>query len=100
MSPGVCPVCGLPAELCICSQIKKEEEKIRVFVEKRRFGKTTTIIEGVADNRKKIASFLKSKLACGGTHKNDRIELQGDHRQKIKELLVELGYREEQIEVI
>jgi translation initiation factor 1 len=100
MSPRVCPVCGLPAELCTCSQIKKEEEKIRVFVEKRRFGKAMTIIEGVLDNHKKIASFLKSKLACGGTYKNNRIELQGDHRQKIKGLLIELGYKEDQIEII
>jgi len=96
----ICPVCGLPKEICICAQIKREEERIRVFTERRRYGKITTIIEGIKGNPKKVSSFLKSKLACGGTYKNNRIELQGDHRSKLKELLKKLGYKEEQIEII
>ena len=98
--PAVCPKCGLPLELCICKTIEREAEKIRVYVEKRRFGKPTTIIEGIKENPKEIVSKLKSKLACGGTFKKGHIELQGDHRNKIKEILVKLGYNEEQIEII
>lgn len=99
MIEETCPKCGLPKSLCTCEIREKEIEKIRVFIEKRRFGKTATIIEGITGDWKKIASQLKSKLACGGTFKNGRIELQGDHRSKIKDLLTKLGYEEDQIEV-
>lgn len=96
---GVCPKCGLPLELCVCRTIEREAQKIKVYVEKRRFGKNTTIIEGVTDRPKEVLKFLKSKLACGGTFKDNHLELQGDHRMKIKKLLLELGYKEEQIEI-
>ena len=45
---------------------------------------------------------LKEKLACGGTYKpkEKTIELQGDHRRKVKELLVQLGFESESIEVL
>lgn len=62
-----------------------------------------TIIEGISKdmNPEEILRKLKKKLACGGTYKNERLELQGDHREKVKKLLVnEFGFSEEQIEVI
>ena len=97
----VCPICGLPKELCICGTIAKEEAKIKVFTVKRRFGKTVTIIEGIEEkaNPKELAKKLKTKLACGGTYKNRKIELRGDHSKKVKELLIEAGFPEEKIEV-
>ena len=97
----VCPICGLPKELCICGTIAKEEAKIKVFVEKRRFGKTVTIVEGIDEkaNPKELTKKLKTKLAAGGTFKNGRIELRGDHGTKMKKLLVEAGFPEEKIEV-
>jgi translation initiation factor 1 len=98
-SLGVCSRCGLPVDLCTCKIIERGEEKIKIYVEKRKFGKPITIIEGISDNAKEIVSQLKSKLACGGTFKNNHIELQGDHRSKLKELLKKLGYKEEQIEI-
>lgn len=96
----ICPKCGLPKELCTCDVREREVQKIRVLIEKRKWGKPTTIVEGVADNGKQLAKQLKSKLACGGTFKNGRIELQGDHRPKMKDLLSKFGYEAEQIEVI
>ena len=97
--PEVCPKCGLPKELCVCGAIEREAQKINIYTEKRKFGKPTTIIEGITNNAKDLASHLKSRLACGGTFKNNRIELQGDHRNRIKDLLVKLGYEEDQIEI-
>ena len=90
----------MPKSICTCGVREREEEKIKVFVEKRRFGKLCTIIEGITSDQKNILSSLKSKLACGGTFKNNRIELQGDHRKKIKQLLAKFGYKEDQIEII
>lgn len=96
---GNCSLCGLPVDLCVCGAIEKEEQKIKVFVEKRKFGKPITIIDGITANGKGVAKQLKSKLACGGTFKNNKIELLGDHKLRIKDLLVGLGYLEDQIEV-
>jgi len=98
--PEICPKCGLPKELCVCGAIAQEAQKIEVFVEKRKFGKTITIISGITDNAKELASQLKSKLACGGTFKNGHIELQGDHKVRVKDILLKLGYSEDQIEII
>ncbi|MDI6806602.1 MAG: stress response translation initiation inhibitor YciH [Candidatus Aenigmarchaeota archaeon] len=95
----ICSKCGLPKSLCVCKAIEKEVQKIRVFLEKRRFGKQATIIEGISEGGKEVASRLKQKLACGGTIKEGHIELQGDHRAKIKDVLIKLGYSEEQIEI-
>jgi len=98
MAEEICPVCGLPKSLCICKTIEQAEQKIKIFVEKRRFGKPTTIIEGI-NNGKEIIKQLKAKLACGGTVKNNHIELQGNHKNKLKEILIKLGYSEDQIEI-
>ena len=97
----VCPTCGLNKELCVCETIAKEEQKIRVRVVKRRFGKLTTLIEGMdaSVGIKEIAKTLKAKLACGGTVKDGVIELQGDHIAKTKEQLTKLGFNKDLIEI-
>ncbi|MEM5790616.1 MAG: stress response translation initiation inhibitor YciH [Candidatus Aenigmatarchaeota archaeon] len=97
---AICQKCGLPLDLCICRTIEMEAEKVKIYVEKRKFGKPTTIIEGIKENIKEVTSKLKSQFACGGTFKKGHIELQGDHRSKIKEVLIKLGYNEDQIEII
>ena len=102
MSEELCSVCGLPLDLCVCEEIAKEEQIIRVFVEKRRYGKKYTLVTGIDPNEvdlSALAKKLKSKLACGGTFKEGRIELQGDHRYKIKGLLEESGFPPSNIEV-
>jgi translation initiation factor 1 len=44
-----------------------------------------------------LTKFLKGKLACGGTIKGNSIELQGNHRDRVKELLATKGYNLENI---
>ena len=98
----ICIKCGLPQELCVCETIAKESQKIVVKLEKKKFNKITTIIEGIQEkeiNLKELASDLKSRFACGGTAKEGRIELQGDHHQKTKEALMKLGFGPETIEI-
>ena len=96
-----CPKCGLPQDLCVCETIAREQQKIEVKVEKRKFGKRYTIIRGIGKeaNLNDIAKKLKTKFACGGTAKSGQIELQGDHKNRIKQFLVELGFPEETIEI-
>ena len=95
----ICPKCGLPKQACICEEIAKSEQRITVSIEKRRFGKITTIISGLGKevNIKDLGKKLKNELACGGTVKDGTIELQGDHRKKIRQALIRLGFKEEQI---
>ena len=97
---GICPICGLPKELCVCTAISREGQKITIKATKRRFGKLMTVIEGIdSKDIKQLAKQLKEKLACGGTVKGKIIELQGDHRNKVKELLVSMGFPPNSIEV-
>lgn len=96
---NICSRCGLPSELCVCVAIEREAQKIIVYVEKRKFGKPITIVEGIGDNAKQVGKQLKSKLACGGTVKDNHIELLGDHKNKIKHILVRIGFSSEQIEL-
>lgn len=91
----------MPEELCVCDTIAKEGESIEVYTTRRRYGKVLTIVDNVSKdmNPEKVAKALKKKLACGGTYKEGRIELQGSHLRRIKDLLVEQGFPENKIEI-
>ncbi len=98
----ICPTCGLPKELCVCETIAKESQKITVAIEKKKFGKKYTVVKGIDDrdiNLKDVTKRLKSELACGGTVKEGVIELQGDHKARVKKFLAELGFPEDTIKV-
>ena len=99
----ICPVCGLPKELCVCGEIAREQQRIRIRFERRKWNRGMTIIEGIEATDiplSRIAQRMKAYCACGGTAKNNMIMLQGDQREKAKEFLIrELGYPEENIEV-
>ncbi|HNZ87512.1 MAG TPA: stress response translation initiation inhibitor YciH [Methanofastidiosum sp.] len=98
----ICAVCGLPKELCVCEEIAREEQQIRIFTEKRRFGKLMTVVEGIDASNidiKDLTTSLKTRCACGGTSKDGKIELQGDHKSKIKKILIDLGFSKDMIVV-
>ena len=97
----ICPKCGLPTELCICETMAREEEKVKVSLIKKRYGKSVTLIEGISKDVdvKKVLKELKTKLACGGTYKHGTVELQGNHVRKMKDLLIKLGFPAEKIDV-
>jgi translation initiation factor 1 len=91
----ICNTCGLPKELCVCESIAKESQEIKVYTIKKKFGKMNTLIEGIDAKQidiKDLTKKLKNHLACGGTSKEGKIELQGDHKLKVKEELVKLGF--------
>ncbi|PTD94152.1 stress response translation initiation inhibitor YciH [archaeon SCG-AAA382B04] len=100
MTEEVCEKCGLPSELCVCEEIAKEDQEINVFVENRAYGKPMTIVSGIDSkdiDLDDLSTELKSKCACGGTVKNGQIELQGEHKQKVKEMLLEKGFSEQSL---
>ena len=96
----ICPKCGLPKQACVCEQIVKSSQRIKISTDKKRYGKTVTVVSGFESgiDVKKIAKSLKNELACGGTSKDNVIELQGDHTKRIKELLVKLGFEEDSVD--
>jgi translation initiation factor 1 len=98
----ICPVCGLPSDLCVCEEMSKEAQRIRIRIELRKWGKKYTVVDGI-DSKEvrldKLAATLKSKCACGGSSKNNQILLQGDHREIVKNVLVGMGFNLENIEV-
>jgi translation initiation factor 1 len=94
----ICPVCGLPKELCMCEEIAREQQSVRISVDSRRYGKVVTVIDGIDENDidiNDLAKQLKNKCAAGGTSKDGRIELQGDHKKKVKLVLEEMGFKTE-----
>lgn len=98
----VCSTCGLPKELCVCETIAKETQNIEITTAKKKYGKLITIIKGI-DNKqidiKDVAKKLKSEFACGGTVKKGIVELQGDHKQKVKQALIQMGFPAETVEI-
>jgi translation initiation factor 1 len=91
-------VAGLPDELedfDALDEIAREQTELRITTDSRRYGKLMTIVTGVDDptiQPKKLLSVLKSKCACGGAYKDGHIELQGDHRAKVRAVLESMGF--------
>lgn len=100
MSTEMCSVCGLPEELCICEEVAKEQQRIIIKVDRRRYRKEVTIVEGLNSSEidvPDLATYLKSKFACGGTIRGGNIELQGNHIGRMKDVLMKRGFSSEQI---
>ena len=98
----VCPMCGLVKDLCVCETIAKESQKILVYIERKKFNKNYTIVEGIDEKEidlKDLAKKLKSELACGGTIKDGKIELQGEHKQRARKVLVDYGFAPSSIDI-
>ena len=100
MNGNLCPKCGLPLDLCTCEIREREEKRISVYTTIRKFRKPVTIIKGFDKSQgKDLVKKLKRKLACGGSFKDDHIELQGDHKRNMKEILGKMGFDKDQIEI-
>jgi translation initiation factor 1 len=62
-----------------------------------RGGKTVTVVQGFtgigADEKESLAKRMQKRCGCGGTVKDGRIEIQGDQREAVAEVLVAAGFR-------
>ncbi|MBI2649075.1 MAG: stress response translation initiation inhibitor YciH [Thaumarchaeota archaeon] len=87
----------------IIAELDREQARVKVRMEMRRFGKPTTILEGLKMNEKdlqELGTMMKKNLATGGTVKDGLIILQGDHRERVAEILKQKGFAESSIEVL
>jgi translation initiation factor 1 len=78
-------------------ELPPNQQNLRVQTSRSgRAGKTVTIVTGFQSKTETLAKLLKQlKTACGtgGTVKENTIEIQGEHRQKILQILIESGYK-------
>ncbi|MDX9846828.1 MAG: translation initiation factor [Tenuifilaceae bacterium] len=73
------------------------KQDIRVWLEKKnRGGKVVSIISGFIgsdDDLKELGKILKTRCGVGGTAKDGEIIIQGDFRDRIIGILLDLGYK-------
>lgn len=87
----------------ILAELDREEARVKIRMEMRRFGKPTTVIEGLKMSEKdmrELSSSMKRALATGGTVKDGIMILQGDHREAAQKMLMQHGFSESAIEVL
>ena len=97
---NICQVCSFPKELCICENLETEDQQIKIYNEKRRWGKDDTIVKFKGDfniDLDKLITKAKKKCASGGTFRDNHIELQGEHRYRLKKFLIKEGFPKENI---
>ena len=93
----MCPKCGWPENDCKCSSAIGRDAPVpdRVVAKLRlekagRGGKTVTVIYDLPRNEeflKTLCADLKRSCGTGGTAGENTVELQGDHRDRVRELL-------------
>jgi translation initiation factor 1 len=99
-SGRVCPGCGWPEQNCQCSRKADDPLPTRIVAKLRmekkgRAGKTVTVIDGLPENAaflKELSQELKRACGTGGTVIAGGIELHGDLRARVRDVLVGKGF--------
>ena len=96
--PPRCESCGELEEACTCLPPPKvltppERQTARLAVEKRKKGKVVTVVRGLPADENDLPGLLGRLKGAGGTIKDDELEIQGDHLERLRALLAEIGYR-------
>lgn len=105
MLGDTCSVCGLPNDLCVCSDVDKGSSIIEIKSEKRKYGKLWATISGIESDSaemKEVLKAIKNKLACAGTIKGKNIEIlygRNDRSRELINILVEVGFNRDSIRV-
>jgi translation initiation factor 1 len=78
-------------------EVPPQQQNLKVQASRSgRKGKTVTVVTGFQTKPETLAQLLKqlkSQCGSGGTVKDNTLEIQGDHRQKVVQILSELGYK-------
>jgi translation initiation factor 1 len=96
-----CPNCLRPIRECVCRKgtpgKASSDGVVRVSRETQgRKGKGVTVISGLglsASDLEALATELKKKCGSGGAVEDGRIEIQGDHRDRLVEELIRRGWK-------
>ena len=98
--PPTCERCGELEEVCKCPpapapKLAPSKQTARLSVEKRKKGKTVTVVRGLAAVGNELPELLKKlKSACGagGTVKDDELEIQGNNLDRVRDELKKIGF--------
>ncbi len=77
-------------------EIPNTNQALRIWLERGKGGKEATVVKGFVGpvaKLEELAKLLKNKCAAGGNAKDGVIIVQGDHRDKVLKLLLDLGYK-------
>ncbi|MDE7069813.1 MAG: translation initiation factor [Alistipes sp.] len=81
----------------VAETLPPERQELRVWLDrKHRGGKTATLVRGFVgsdDDLNELARLLKTRCGVGGSAKEGEIIIQGDHRDRIVEILAKSGYK-------
>ncbi|HNB46681.1 MAG TPA: translation initiation factor Sui1 [Burkholderiaceae bacterium] len=97
-SGRMCPGCRQPVATCVCGKPQRPagDGVGRVSREKAgRGGKTVTLVRGLALDEAGLAALgkkLRSACGAGGAAKDGVLEIQGDHVERVLELLAREGH--------
>lgn len=99
--PPKCERCGELKPACKCpahlkSLLPPDKQTARVSIEKRKKGKLVTVVRGLVPGESDFATLLtKLQTGCGagGSIQENTLEVQGDHAERVRELLRGLGYK-------
>jgi translation initiation factor 1 len=99
----ICPRCGWPQDDCHCSSsLERPAEAVpekltaNLRVENRASGKSVTVVDGLTRNSsflESLAKELKKSCGTGGRVIDQGVELQGDQRERLRDLLTRKGWR-------
>ena len=76
------------------------KQKLRIWLERIKGNKEATVVkgfEGPDEELSDLAKTLKQKCASGGNAKDGLIIIQGNHRDKVLKILVEMGYTDSKL---
>ena len=102
--PPRCEQCEELEEACTCPKpspsagprIPPGKQLARLAVEKRKKGKSVTVVRGLSPDGNDLSDLLAQlKTACGagGALKGEVLEIQGRHVDRVGKYLRDLGYR-------
>jgi translation initiation factor 1 len=101
--PPTCDRCGRLVADCNCPPETPAPERLppgkqtaRLAIERRAKGKQVTVIRGLtADDNDlpELLSRLKTVCGAGGSIDGETLEIQGDHRDRLRAVLANIGYR-------
>lgn len=99
-SGRTCPGCGQPADACVCREQAAAQPSgdgvVRISREtKGRRGKAVTVVRGLTLNGAEmddLARELKRACGTGGAVKDGAVEIQGEKREQVAQMLRDRGF--------